>query len=158
MLYRCPYEDGHVYVCSKVGWLAHLMPGHGKKSGYALALNHCELASYMHITNPSSNHWSIIKSSPGRKKKNIKYLARGCHTINTLYSDLRPRSNFPWLLKIAFDYILVYFAVLRSRWYFKSIDRGKQLAIRNRVCPFKFLALSLWPRTKIGVQVILKCN
>jgi len=35
MLYRCPYEDGHVYVYSKVGWLAHPVPGHGKKSGYA---------------------------------------------------------------------------------------------------------------------------
>jgi len=23
------------YVCSKVGWLAHPVPGHGKKSGYA---------------------------------------------------------------------------------------------------------------------------
>jgi len=33
MLYRCPYED--VLVCSKVGWLAHPVPGHGKKSGYA---------------------------------------------------------------------------------------------------------------------------
>ena len=35
MLYRCPYEDRHVYVCNKVGWLAHPLPGHGKKSGYA---------------------------------------------------------------------------------------------------------------------------
>jgi len=35
MLYRYPYEDGHVYVCSKVVLLAHPMPGHGKKSGYA---------------------------------------------------------------------------------------------------------------------------
>jgi len=35
MLYRCPYEDGHVYVCNKVGWLAHPVPGHGKKSCYA---------------------------------------------------------------------------------------------------------------------------
>jgi len=24
-----------VYVCSKVGWFAHPVPGHGKKSGYA---------------------------------------------------------------------------------------------------------------------------
>jgi len=22
----------HVYMCSKVGWLAHPLPGHGKKS------------------------------------------------------------------------------------------------------------------------------
>jgi len=31
------YEDGHVYACSKVGWLAHPVPGHSKKSGYATA-------------------------------------------------------------------------------------------------------------------------
>jgi len=35
MLYRCPYENGHVYLCSKVGWLAHPVSGHGKKSGYS---------------------------------------------------------------------------------------------------------------------------
>jgi len=37
MLNRCPYEDGHVYLCSKIGLLAHPVPGHGKKSGYATA-------------------------------------------------------------------------------------------------------------------------
>jgi len=26
-----------VYSCSKVGWSAHPVPGHGKKSGYATA-------------------------------------------------------------------------------------------------------------------------
>ena len=34
MLYRCPYEDGHVYVCCMVERLARPVPWHGKKSGY----------------------------------------------------------------------------------------------------------------------------
>jgi len=31
---------GHVYVCGMVGWLAHPVSGHGKKSCYATAHTH----------------------------------------------------------------------------------------------------------------------
>jgi len=51
MLYRCPYEGGHVYVCSKVGWLAHPVPGHGKKSGYTPAYYGPPLCS-IHLCSP----------------------------------------------------------------------------------------------------------
>ena len=30
------YEDGYVYVCGMVGWLAHPVPRCGKKSDYAI--------------------------------------------------------------------------------------------------------------------------
>jgi len=72
MLYRCPYEDGHVYVCSK---LAHPVPGHGKKSGYAPAIwAECEEGSYNSLSqllklpyhlycihNPGLHHINTLK-------------------------------------------------------------------------------------------------
>jgi len=56
MLYRCPYEDGHVYACCKVGWFAHPVPGHGKRSGYATAQ-----ATDMLAVNRSLRHESMHK-------------------------------------------------------------------------------------------------
>jgi len=57
MLHRCPYEDGH--VCCKVGWLAHPVPGHGKKSGYAPA---CDTSDIIVILNEVHNDVMVMHS------------------------------------------------------------------------------------------------
>jgi len=132
-----------IYVCTEGIIVGFKLFKACLKEHAAVPMNHCEVAAYHPESDWSINHQilSFANQGSGTPIYPIFVLGQSGQTWK--------RSLDSWLsLNIAFDF-WPYFVVLRSRWYFKSIDRGIQLATELRLS-FDQVQILVWLRFDRG--------